>query len=112
MSTAIATLLSRLIIVLAVVLFGGHQAERHAAVSETQPSAAMEAAFTPVILTAQCHIARADLPESDTPPAAPTAQVAPAPLPTQAASVAWSPSTFHLTSCVSILHPVRGPPTV
>ena len=107
-----ATFLSRLVLVLALVLFGGHQADAHRAVSDTRSSAGVDMAFAPVILTAQSHTARAHEPEGDAPDANTHAEVAPAHMPVLTEQAVWVPSPFRLRSTVSILHPVRGPPTV
>ncbi len=110
--TGMAALLSRLVLVLALALFGGHRADTHRAVTQTEPVAAGDTAFAPIILTMQSHSVRAHLPEGDPPHPAILAAVTSAQLPPMATPVAWGHSNAVSRSALGILPPVRGPPAV
>lgn len=106
-----AAIVSRLFLVLAVAFFGAHHvgAERNA--THNGPSAAVETAFAPVILTAHSHLIRASLPEGDTLLA--TAPGSDIPKPRQKlVRVSWEPVASVSTPAINILPPVRGPPAV
>jgi hypothetical protein len=104
-----AAALSRLLLVLAVALFGAHHVSAEITVTHHGPVAALDTQYAPVILTAQRHLICAPAPESDTPLAAAPAPAAPAPLQIMA-HVSWEQAASVSTPAIAILPPVRGPP--
>ncbi len=102
---------SRLLLVLAVGLFGANHVVAERSVTHDGPAAALETAFAEVILTPQSHLIRAPLPEGDTPLATAPGSEIPTPRKTLA-RVSWEPGASVSTPAINILPPVRGPPAV
>ena len=110
--TGVAGGLSRLILMLALALFGAHASDAGRAVTNAGPIAANETVFAPIILTAQIQLMRVQLPEGDTPHAATPAPEGPASTQTTAARVSWEQAASLSPFAIHILPPVRGPPAV
>ncbi|GAA0283698.1 hypothetical protein [Rhodovulum strictum] len=102
-------ILSRLLFVLAFVLFGAPQAQVERAAPLAGPAAQSEVAQAPGIISVQRHLLRAQ-PAPDTSPDAMLPGVATPAVPPSAAALAPAPRTSFVPAAIRILPPVRGPP--
>ncbi len=104
--------LARLLLALALALFGAAQLDTGRWASLTGPEAVAESASTAAILTTSTHLLRAPLPQDDAPEAALAPQSTPKPSAPAPARLTFArlpnPSPYSNV----ILPPVRGPPAV
>lgn len=105
-------ILSRLLVVLALVLFGLPQGHADGMAANAGPAAQSTAEQALGIPSASRHLLRAQLPDDTSPDAVvPGATVQPWPSRT-AATISPAPHQSLLPIAIRILPPVRGPPAV
>ena len=110
--TGMATILSRLFLVVSLALFGAFQTGFDRVVPNSSPTAFGYSASLSVILTAQTSLLRAQLPDDDTPDYALAASSGPVPKDAVAFAVSQHQETPFVPVSLYILPPSRGPPAV
>ena len=107
-----ATILSRLFLVLSLALFGAFQTDFDRVVTNASPTALSDSASLSVILTAQSHLLRAHLPNDDSPDYALPASVGPVPRDAAVLAASNGLEVHRSSFALYILPPARGPPAV
>lgn len=107
-----ATIVSRLFLVLSLALFGAFQTGFDRVAINTSPTALSDSASLSVILTAQNHLLRAHLPNDDSPDYALPASVRIGPDDAVIIAVFGGREIHRSSFAVYILPPARGPPVV
>lgn len=105
-------ILSRLLVVLALVLFGLPQAHADGIAAKTGPSAQSQIEQALGIPSAHRHLLRAQLPDDTSPDAVMPDAAVPAWPSRTAATKSPAPHQSLLPIAIRILPPVRGPPAV
>ena len=110
--TGMATILSRLFLVLSLALFGAFETGFDRVVPTASPTALNYSASLSVILTTQTALLRAQLPNDDTPDNALPASIRPVPKDAAVFVVSQHQETPFVPASLYILPPSRGPPAV
>lgn len=104
-----AATLSRLLVVLALALFGPPQGQANGAAAEGGPAARSQIEQVQGIPSVQRHLLRAQLPD-DASPDALVPGVALRAAPPSPTGIVAAPHPARVTVAIGILPPVRGPP--
>jgi hypothetical protein len=112
MSAGLDAIITRLLLVFALALFGASRDLGGRAAAKAGPAAASQIEFTPIILTAHSHILRAQLPVDDTPQITVPVSMETAAADATLARIDGEQGKPLSMIDIYILPPVRGPPAV